>query len=136
MKIVKEITVILENHPGTLARVTAALRKRSIDIHGFNLTNALDYGALRLVVDDPTGAVHLFGEHNMLALEGEVLAIELRHEVGALTRLAGALADAGVNIEYAYGSAGGRKGPGTLLYARVSDNDKALAVLAGIDGIG
>jgi hypothetical protein len=135
MEVTKEITVFLENEPGTLAEVTSALAERNVNILGFDLSNALDYGALRLIVDDPETAIHLLGEHNMFVLEHDVLIIGLRNEAGALTRLSRALADAGINLEYAYGSAGAQKGPTMTLFARVADTARAVETLSTVDGV-
>ena len=42
MQLVTEITVFLENQPGTLARLTESLGEAGINIQGLTLTNALD----------------------------------------------------------------------------------------------
>ena len=84
MERVKEITVFLENEPGALARIAASLAEGGVNIMGFDLSNSLDFGALRLVVDEPSKALHLFGERNLLALENEVIMLRLGNDVGAL----------------------------------------------------
>lgn len=135
MEAVTEITVFLENHPGTLARVAGSLGEHGIDILGFTLSNYLDHGALRMVVGDPGAALHLFEEHNLLALEAQVIMLQLDNEAEALARLADALAQGGVNVEYAYGSAG-RAGDGPpTLFLRVSDLARGMEVLGGIEGV-
>ncbi len=135
MERVKEITVFLANHPGALARVVEALGAKRINILGFALTNALDHGSLRLVVSKPTAALHLFGERDLLAIENDVLMIKLENVPGALARLAAALGKGGVNIDYAYGSAGPKaKGP-TTLFLRVSDETRAKRILGKMKGV-
>ena len=135
MEAVKEITVFLENHPGALARVTSSLGEQGISILAFTLSNQLDHGALRMVLGNPTGALHLFAEHNLLALEGDVIMLRLRHEADALARLADGLGEAGVNIEYAYGSAGEADDGLPALILRVSDLERGMEVLAGVEGV-
>jgi len=135
MERVKEITVFLANHPGALAAITKALGKKKINILGFTLTNALDHGALRMVVSKPTEALHLFGERNLLAIEGDVLMLRLDNVPGSLARVAAALATAGVNIDYAYGSAGPKAGAATTLFLRASDPAKAKRVLKKQKGV-
>ena len=128
MEIVKEIVVILENHPGTLARITAALSEQKINILGFTLLNSLDHGALRMVVDKPEAAVHLLGEHDMLAFENDVIFVNLPNRAGALASLTAALAKKKINVEYAYGSAGSRVRKHGF-YLRTSNVKRALALL-------
>ena len=60
--------------------------------------------------------------------ETDVLAVELRNQVGALAHVFELLAGEHVNIEYAYCSAGGRNGR-TLGVLKVSNADKAMRVL-------
>ena len=56
----------------------------------------------------------------------KVLAIELPHKKGALAETAAKLAAAGINIDYIYGSAAGRK---STLVARVSNLKAAQKAL-------
>lgn len=130
MEIVKEIVVILENHPGTLARVTEALSEHKINILGFTLLNSLDHGALRMVVDKPKDAVHLLGDHGMLAFENDVIFVNLPNKAGALASLTAALAKKKINVEYAYGSAGSRVRKHGF-YLRTSNAKRALTLLQG-----
>lgn len=130
MELVKEITVFLENHPGALARVTHSLGEHGINIYGFTLTNALDHGALRMVVSAPAEALHLFGEHNLLAIEHDILMVSLPNEANALAKLADKLSETGVNIEYAYGSADSADQGPACMFLRVSDVDAAQRVLS------
>ena len=88
-----------------------------------------------MVVDDSSAALHLFGEHNLVALEHDVLELRLKNDAGALSRLAESLSGANVNVEYAYGSAGTEAGAATTLFVRVSDQDKARQVLEGLEEV-
>ena len=126
--LVKEIVVILENHPGTLARVTEALSEQKINILGFTLLNSLDHGALRMVVNKPKAALHLLGEHDMLAFEQEVIFVNLPNKAGALSSLTALLAKKKINVEYAYGSAGSRVRKHGF-YLRTSNPKRALTLL-------
>jgi hypothetical protein len=134
MELVQEIVVFLENKPGVLARLTAALAARKISILGFSLQNALDHGAIRMVVSKPTEALHLLGEHGMLAFANEMLWVKVRNQAGAMAEVADALSKAKVSVEYAYGSAGpSAKAHG--FYLRVSNAKKAMDVLAKVEGV-
>jgi len=64
----------------------------------------------------------------VLAIETEVLTIETTSQPGVLAKIAERLAEAEVNIEYAYlaGSRGAEKG---LIILRPSDVEKARRVL-------
>jgi hypothetical protein len=123
-----QLAVFLANRPGALARVCDALAKAEINIHALATSDTVDHTVLRMVVSDPTKALMLLGEAGVLALETEVLMIETVSEPGVLAKIAERLANAEVNIEYAY-LAGGRGVEKGLIVLRPSDVEKAQNVL-------
>jgi hypothetical protein len=123
-----QLAVFLANRPGALARVCDALAKAEINIHALATSDTVDHTVLRMVVSDPTKALMLLGEAGVLALETEVLMIETASEPGVLAKIADRLANAKINIEYAY-LAGGRGAEKGLIVLRPSDVEKAQDVL-------
>ena len=123
-----QLAVFLANRPGALARVCDALAKAEINIHALATSDTVDHTVLRMVVSDPTKALMLLGEAGVLALETEVLMIETASEPGVLAKIAERLANAEVNIEYAY-LAGGRGSENGLIVLRPSDVEKAQTAL-------
>jgi hypothetical protein len=123
-----QLAVFLANRPGALARVCEALAKAEINIYALATSDTVDHTVVRMVVSDPTKALMLLGEAGVLALETEVLSIETASEPGVLGQFAERLAEAGVNIEYAY-LAGGREAEKGLIILRPSDVEKAVSVL-------
>ena len=130
MKVCKQLSVFLENKPGTLALMSAALATRKINIVAFSISDAVDHGVIRMVVSSPVQAAHLLGEGGMMVVESDVLALDLPNKPGALARLAQRLSKARVNIEYAYGSTGGTKGKAQLIL-KVDNIRRARRILAG-----
>src|SRR6266496_6525939 len=112
-----QLAVFLANRPGALARVCEALAKAGININALATSDTVDHTVVRMVVSDPTKALMLLGEAGALALEAEVLMIETASQPGVLAKIAERLADAEVNIEYAY-LAGGREGERGLIILR------------------
>ena len=49
---VKQISVFLENRPGTLNEMTKALADAQIDMRGLSLAETSEFGIVRLIVDD------------------------------------------------------------------------------------
>src|SRR5438067_6206485 len=128
MESATQLAVFLSNRPGALARVCDALAKAEINIHALATSDTVDHTVVRMVVSDPTKALMLLGEAGVLALETEVLTIETASEPGVLGKIAERLAEAGVNIEYAY-LAGGREVEKGLIVLRPSDVEKAKRAL-------
>jgi hypothetical protein len=123
-----QLAVFLANRPGALARVCEALANAEINIHALATSDTVDHTVVRMVVSDPTKALMLLGEAGVLALETEVLTIETASEPGVLAKIAESLAEAEINIEYAY-LAGGRAAEKGLIILRPSDVEKARRVL-------
>jgi hypothetical protein len=124
--IAKQISVFLENKPGVLAEVCKSLTEKNVNIIGFSISDTVDYAVVRLVVDNTSTATHILGEGGALVVETEVLALKLENRPGTLEKVAAKLAEAKVNIEYAYGSGDGKEG---TVFLRVSDLKKAQSVL-------
>jgi hypothetical protein len=102
MKVAKQLSLFLENKPGTLAAVCQALADAGINILAISVLDAVDHAVVRMVVNDSRKAIHLLGEHGVLVVERDVLLLEGRSRPGELARVAKTLAKHKVNIEYAY----------------------------------
>jgi hypothetical protein len=123
-----QLAIFLANRPGALARVCEALANAEINIYALATSDTVDHSVVRMVVSDPTKALMLLGEAGVLALETEVLMIETTSEPGVLAKIAERLAEAEINIEYAY-LAGGRGAEKGLIVLRPSDVEKAQTAL-------
>jgi hypothetical protein len=108
--------------------VCEALANAEINIYALATSDTVDHSVVRMVVSDPTKALMLLGEAGVLALETEVLMIETASEPGVLAKIAERLAEAEINIEYAY-LAGGRGAEKGLVVLRPSDVEKAQTAL-------
>jgi hypothetical protein len=126
-----QLAVFLSNRPGALARVCEELASAKINIHALSISDTADHSVVRMVVSDPTKALMLLGERGVLALETEVLMIETENHPGMLGRIAEHLAEAEVNIEYAY-MAATLNSPNGLMILRPDDVEKAQKVVGKI----
>jgi len=129
MQVMTQLATFLVNRPGTLADVTASLAKNGINILGLTVSDSVDHAVIRVVVDNPTAALHLLGEAGLLVVDTEILAIDLGNAPGRIAEIANQLQTAGVNIEYAYGGVAPSVQSG-LIFLRVSDIEKAREALA------
>lgn len=130
MKTVKQLSLFLENKPGTLATVCRTLAKAKINIMAMSVSDAVDHAVVRMVVDEPQRALHLLGEHGVLVVERDVLLISCENKPGELAVIARKLAAKKVNIEYAYAATVPNAVAGAIIL-RVDDLPKARKVLAG-----
>lgn len=128
MAVHKQLSVFLANKPGVLARLCQTFAQEKINIVAISVSDTVDHAVVRLIVSDARRARELLEAHGVLVVETDVLAITLPDRPGALARTAAKLAAAGVNIEYAYGTAGSRRGKSLLVF-RVSNLAKARRIL-------
>ena len=52
---VKQISVFLENRPGTLQKMTAVLAENKVNMRATSLAETKDFGIARIIVDDEEG---------------------------------------------------------------------------------
>jgi hypothetical protein len=96
-----ELNVRLPNSPGALSNVCGLLFQERVNILGFAVERT---GHLRLVVDNPVRATSVLRAAHHQVDERVVVVASISNESGALAHVLGLVADAGFNVEYAYGS--------------------------------
>ncbi|MBR2764520.1 MAG: acetolactate synthase [Blautia sp.] len=128
---IKQISVFLENKPGTLNRMTAALSEGRVDMRALSVAETKDFGIARMIVDDVFNAMNVLKEADFVASLTPVLAYEIPDETGGLNKLLGYFTDAQVNIEYMYAFLGGKDAKHAYMIFRVADTKAAEAALAG-----
>jgi len=94
----KQLTVSIENRPGTLASVGNALGDAKVKILAFLSIASGVEGHVQLVVDDVKKAEDVLEDAGFSYSEKDVLHIELPNRPGALGELARKLAAKNINI--------------------------------------
>ncbi len=126
-KTIKQVSVFVENKPGRLAGVTEVLYKAGVNLRAFTIAEAGDFGIIRMVVDKTEEAYRALKEAGFTVTLTDVLGVEVKDEPGGLYKIAKALGDANINIEYVYAFTFG--GDKALIILRVDDTEKAIKVL-------
>jgi hypothetical protein len=106
------LTIVLRDQPGELARIGEATGEAGINILGMAAFTGEGRGIIHvLVADEQAGAARaaLEGAGLGVADSREVLVIDVNDRPGTLGELARTLGDANVNIELAYTTFGGIK---------------------------
>ena len=104
-----DLTLVLEDRPGSLAQLGEALGGAGVNIDGGCGVTSGGRGELHLLVEDAAAARSAIEGAGMeVAGERDVLVTGLEDRPGELGRIARSLADAGVNIELFYLAAGTR----------------------------
>ena len=99
----KDLTVVLEDRPGTLADVGEALGKANINIDGLCGFPCEGKGILHILVEDAAVARRVLEEIGLeVGDEREVLVLEVEDRPGAGGKVIRRIANAGVNVDLVY----------------------------------
>lgn len=123
-----QFSIFLINKPGVLAQTLTALAKEKINIVAMTMMDSVEHGVLRLVTEKPDETRALFSKINATVDETKVICITLSNRAGALADVTSRLAEAHININYAYGTAGARGGKTTGIL-KVADTAKSVKIL-------
>ena len=127
MAIRTELNLRLPNSPGALGGVCRLLDAERVNILAMALDGA---GQLRIVVDNHVHGAAVLREHHHHVTEREVVVCSLPNTAGALAGPLRLVAEAGVNIEYAYG--GSAEGNATASVVLGVDDAMRASAAAGI----
>jgi hypothetical protein len=121
----KDLTVSLENRPGTLADLGEATGKAGINIEGVCGATEGGQGVIHILVDDETATRAALGDAGIeVSGERDVLVVDVEDHPGTMGAAARKIGDAGANIELVYTTFGAVR-----LVLGVDDLDKARAAL-------
>ena len=124
----RNLTVVLHDKPGELARIGETLGDAGVDLRGLAAFTGEGNGIIHLLIsdDDAERATKALQDAKIgLADDREVLVVDIDDRPGTIGEMALELAAANVNIELAYSAFGG-----TQLVIATDDLDNARAALA------
>lgn len=101
-KIIKQLSIFVENKMGELSDITTLLASQNISIKSINLSDASDFGILRLIADDSQRAKEILEKNGFSSRFTDVFAVEISDHVGSFNSVIKALAKQNINIEYTY----------------------------------
>ena len=126
---IKQVSVFLDNKPGSLSEVMDQLDKNKIRIFALSIADKGEFGLVRMIAEDPNKATRVLEDAGFNLAKSkkniEVTVILPRDGISKITKILG---DIGLNIEYAYSSAAHMNGKFALVL-RVNDLSKAEKTL-------
>ena len=126
--LLNQISVFLENRPGTLSSFVQLLADNRIDLEALSIAEAQDYGILRIIVDRPEETAALIEQAGWPCAITPVLAVTVPDEPGSLTRLLAILAEQNISLSYSYAFLSRVQGNACIVL-RVDDNEAAIRAL-------
>jgi len=130
MHVQTQFSIFLVNRPGVLAGLTTALGEAKVNLEALCLVDSGESGVLRIVSEDPDAVRAVLGKEHDRWTETDVLVLDMSNTPGGFAAVARMLADGGVNILYAYCTAGIDVKRNIAVF-KVADLEKARQILAG-----
>ena len=129
---IRQISVFVENQPGSMMNVTSVLTEAGVNIRAISTFDTPEFGIMRLVVDDPVSAKKSLTEKGFVKRVSDVIGVELKDEQGNLNQMLKILADGKINIDYIY-SFVIREGKAPVMVFHTDDFEQAEKVLEAAD---
>ena len=125
---IRQISVFVENQPGSMMNVTSVLTDAHVNIRAISTFDTPESGITRLAVADPVRAKESLTEKGFVTRVSNVIGAELRDEKGNLNQMLTILADGQINVNYIY-SFVIREGKAPVMVFSTDDYEKAENVL-------
>jgi hypothetical protein len=126
-KKVKQLSFSMPDRPGLLSEITGAISGAKVNINAV-CAYAMDNNAFFMMITESNAkAKKAVSKLNITPKEEDVIAVEMPNTTGSLQKVAKRISDAGININYMYGTAGA--GKSSVCVFSTSDDKKAIKAI-------
>lgn len=101
---IKQNIVFVENKAGSLQKVTRLLAQKNVDIYGFACFDAPEFALFRMVSNKADQVAQVLNEHGYVNRVTDVIAVDLKDQVGGLDEILAVLGESNVSLDYIYTS--------------------------------
>ena len=99
---IRQLSVFVENQPGSIMRVTSVLSEAKINIRAIASFDTPEFAILRLIVDQTEEAKEYLTTRGFVVRIQHVISVELKDEKGNLNQMLEVLLKGGISINYIY----------------------------------
>jgi hypothetical protein len=97
-----EFEVVLENQPGSLARLATVLGDADVNIEAIQGQSGRTESVVHFITDNPDHAAHVLDEAHLPFTRRDVVIVKVLDQPGMLRDVAYVMSEAGINIESVY----------------------------------
>ena len=98
-----QLSILAENKPGSLARVTRILAKEKINIRSITISSHGEFGIINAIVDHPRQAQKALDREGLSVSLKDIIAVSIEDKPGSFDKLVQLLVGENINIENSYG---------------------------------
>jgi len=123
----KQLSFTMPNRVGLLSEITTAIAGAKVNINSMCASEKEDTAYFMLTTDSNTKTKKALAGLGVEITEEDVVAVEMPNRAGELQKVAKKIADAGININYMYGTTG--VGKSATCIFKTADNKKVVKVI-------
>ena len=112
---INQLSVLLENKPGSLKNICRLLADNRIDISTLSVADTKDFGILRLIVKDWEKATRVLTAAGLGVTVTGVVAVEVEDRPGGMCQILDTLDRYAINVEYLYAFVSPVKGKAVVI---------------------
>lgn len=126
---IKQISVFVENKPGSMSAMTSVLAENNIDMRALSLAETGDFGIVRIIVKDLYKATTVLKDAGYIHSLTDVLGVKIPDIPGGINKVLTILENNKINIDYMYAFMGNRETKHAYMIFRVEDIAAAKSAL-------
>ncbi|MEW6215176.1 MAG: ACT domain-containing protein [Nitrospirota bacterium] len=123
----KQLSFAMPNRVGLLSEVSTAIAGAKVNINAVHAYEIEDKAYFMLITDSNAKAKKALSPLGVEIKEEDVVTVEMPNKVGELQKVAKKIADAGIDINYMYGTTGA--GKSSTCVFKTADDKKAIKVI-------
>ena len=125
---IKQLSLFVENQPGSLSKVCQVLKENRINISTLSLADTREYCILRLLIQEHDRARVVLEKAGYVVKVTDVLALTVPDHPGGLADTLAILDKHALSVEYMYAFTYGRSNKAIIVF-RFENPDKAVEQL-------
>lgn len=130
MRTVKQLSLFVENTPGSISKVCRVLKENNLSISTLSLADTSEFGILRLLIKESDAAAKVLTAAGFVVKCADVLALTVPNRAGGLSEIFDILDRHNLSVEYMYAFTAGNSEKAVIVF-RFEDPALALEKISG-----
>ena len=130
MRMIKQLSLFVENTPGSISKVCRVLKDNNLSISTLSLADTSEFGILRLLIKESEAAAKALTAAGFVVKSADVLALTVPNRAGGLSEIFDILDRHDLSVEYMYAFTAGNSEKAVIVF-RFEDPALALEKISG-----
>ena len=130
MNFIKQLSLFVENTPGSISKVSRVLSENNLSISTLSLADTSEFGILRLLIKESDAAAKVLAGAGFVVKTADVLALTVPNRAGGLSEIFDILDRHNLSVESMYAFTAGKAEKAIIVF-RFENPEEALAKISG-----